>query len=193
LQALVVARAIEKDRAAQPAVQPAHISPKQLLALAQEANLGLDKVIEVFRMAAPVQPVQEPSEATGEMIFHGIEAFNRKTHRIYGTGNTRKLTIEDRMAAAYRAMKLTAPPAAQAPAREDWGPGPHEYHSLPAPIPLADGVLKITMHLDGLEVSRLLSLDVICTSNAPEVERHSRQAWLDLQKAHHGITEKGQP
>ena len=44
--------------AAQPApVQPAHISPKQLLALAQEANLGLDKVIEVFRMAAqPVVP-----------------------------------------------------------------------------------------------------------------------------------------
>jgi hypothetical protein len=39
---------------AQPVpVQPAHISPKQLLALAQEANLGLDKVIEVFRMAAP--------------------------------------------------------------------------------------------------------------------------------------------
>jgi hypothetical protein len=38
-------------------VQPAHISPKQLLALAQEANLGLDKVIEVFRMAA--QPEQE--------------------------------------------------------------------------------------------------------------------------------------
>jgi len=36
-------------------VQPAHISPKQLLALAQEANLGLDKVIEVFRIAAPVQ------------------------------------------------------------------------------------------------------------------------------------------
>jgi hypothetical protein len=36
-------------------VQPAHISPKQLLALAQEANLGLDKVIEVFRIVAPVQ------------------------------------------------------------------------------------------------------------------------------------------
>jgi hypothetical protein len=66
----------------------------------------------------------------------------------------------------------------------------------PAPVPLADGVLKITMQLDGLEVSRLLSLDVIRTSNAPEVERHSRQAWLDLQKAAHGITakpEKGQP
>jgi hypothetical protein len=40
-------------------VQPEHISPKQLLALAQEANLGLDKVIEVFRMAAPAQPVPE--------------------------------------------------------------------------------------------------------------------------------------
>jgi soluble cytochrome b562 len=40
---------------AQPApVQPAHISPKQLLALAQEANLGLDKVIEMLRIA--VQP-----------------------------------------------------------------------------------------------------------------------------------------
>jgi hypothetical protein len=35
-----------------PPAQPAHISPKQLLALAQEANLGLDKVIEVFRIAA---------------------------------------------------------------------------------------------------------------------------------------------
>jgi hypothetical protein len=40
---------------APPAAQAAHISPKQLLALAQEANLGLDKVIEVFRIAAPVQ------------------------------------------------------------------------------------------------------------------------------------------
>jgi hypothetical protein len=35
-----------------PAAQAAHISPKQLLALAQEANLGLDKVIEAFRIAA---------------------------------------------------------------------------------------------------------------------------------------------
>jgi hypothetical protein len=61
-----------------------------------------------------------------------------------------------------------------------------------APVPLADGVLKITMQINGVEVSRLLSLDVICTSNAPEVELHSRQAWLDLQKAAHGIT-KGQP
>jgi hypothetical protein len=24
--------------------------------------------------------------------------------------------------------------AAQAPVREDWGPGPHEYHNLPAPV-----------------------------------------------------------
>jgi hypothetical protein len=48
--------AIKQALAAQPApVQPAHISPKQLLALAQEANLGLDKVIEAFRIAAPVQ------------------------------------------------------------------------------------------------------------------------------------------
>jgi hypothetical protein len=48
-----------KDEAQPAPVQPQHISPKQLLALAQEANLGLDKVIEVFRMAA--QPaVQEP-------------------------------------------------------------------------------------------------------------------------------------
>ena len=48
--------AIKQALAAQPTpVQPAHISPKQLLALAQEANLGLDKVIEVFRIAAPVQ------------------------------------------------------------------------------------------------------------------------------------------
>jgi hypothetical protein len=69
-----------------------------------------------------------------------------------------------------------------------------KFYTTPpaAPVPLADGVLKITMQLDGLEVSRLLSLDVIRTSNAPEVDRHSRQAWLDLQKAAHGIT-KGQP
>jgi hypothetical protein len=58
---------------------------------------------------------------------------------------------------------------------------------------LTDGVLKITMQIGEIEVSRLLSLDVIRTSNAPEVERHSRQAWLDLQKASHGIAEKGQP
>jgi hypothetical protein len=50
---------MDKDKALKQVlaapVQPAHISPKQLLALAQEANLGLDKVIEVFRIAAPVQ------------------------------------------------------------------------------------------------------------------------------------------
>jgi hypothetical protein len=45
-----------KEALAAP-VQPEHISPKQLLALAQEANLGLDKVLEVFRMAAQPAPV----------------------------------------------------------------------------------------------------------------------------------------
>jgi hypothetical protein len=39
-----------------PAAQPAQISPKQLLALAQTASLELDKVIEVFRMAAQPAP-----------------------------------------------------------------------------------------------------------------------------------------
>jgi hypothetical protein len=28
---------------------------------------------------------------------------------------------------------IATPPAQPAPVREDWGPGPHEYHSLPAP------------------------------------------------------------
>jgi hypothetical protein len=41
-------------------VQPEHISPKQLLSLAKEANLGLDKVIKVFQMAQPAPTVQEP-------------------------------------------------------------------------------------------------------------------------------------
>jgi hypothetical protein len=50
---------------AQPApVQPAHISPRQLLALAQEANLGLHKVIEVFRIAA--QPAVQGPVALGQ-------------------------------------------------------------------------------------------------------------------------------
>ena len=40
----------------------AQISPKQLLALAQTASLELDKVIEVFRMAAQPAPVQVPSQ-----------------------------------------------------------------------------------------------------------------------------------
>jgi hypothetical protein len=75
---------------AQPApVQPAHISPKQLLALAQEANLGLDKVIEVFQMAAPaaqpapVQPVASLKEVDVLMMAetHGIDL---NTKGLYG-------------------------------------------------------------------------------------------------------------
>jgi hypothetical protein len=51
-------------------VQPQHISPKQLLSLAQEANLGLDKVIEVFRMAA--QPAPAPmAHIVGEIDHSG--------------------------------------------------------------------------------------------------------------------------
>jgi hypothetical protein len=33
----------------------------------------------------------------------------------------------------YEALRPT-PPAQPAPVREDWGPGPHEVHSLPAPV-----------------------------------------------------------
>jgi hypothetical protein len=53
-----------------PAAQPAHISPKQLLALAQEANLGLDKVIEVFRIAAQPAPVPPAQPAIPDAIHH---------------------------------------------------------------------------------------------------------------------------
>jgi hypothetical protein len=39
------------------------------------------------------------------------------------------------MQVVLKAMLATPPAAAQpAPVREDWGPGPHEYHSLPAPV-----------------------------------------------------------
>ena len=62
---------------------------------------------------APVQAV-EPVEATDEIIFHGLEAFNRRTHKTYGTGNTRKLTPEERMTRAYYAMRVgIIQPAAQ--------------------------------------------------------------------------------
>ncbi len=47
--------------------------------------------------------------------------------------------------------------------------------------PLTDGMLKITMQIGDIEASRLVSLDVIKTSNVPEIERHSKQVWLDLQ------------
>jgi hypothetical protein len=57
VEALV--RHVLRDLPAAP-VQPEHISPKQLLALAKEANLGLDKVIKVFQMAQPAPTVQEP-------------------------------------------------------------------------------------------------------------------------------------
>ncbi len=68
------------------------------------------------RMQAPPPAAQqEPEliEATDEIIFHGLEAFNRKTYRIYGTGITRRRTIEERMTAAYYAMRVgvTTPPA----------------------------------------------------------------------------------
>jgi hypothetical protein len=63
--------AIQQARSAP--VQPEHISPKQLLALAQEANLGLDKVIEVFRMAAQPSPVQHNTNAWADMAANGLQ------------------------------------------------------------------------------------------------------------------------
>jgi hypothetical protein len=38
----------------------------------------------------------------------------------------------------------STPPAQPAPAREDWGPGPHEYHSLPSqPAPVQEPVFEL--------------------------------------------------
>jgi hypothetical protein len=137
-------------------------------------------------LAAQPAPVQEPVayEYGNDVFWHDSPDIN------------------DYIRANGNALVYATPPAAQpaqaqgpysAPVKELWSVAP-KAAAQPAvqPVPLADGVLKITMQLDGLEVSRLLSLDVIRTSNAPEVDRHSRQAWLDLQKAAHGIT-KGQP
>jgi hypothetical protein len=52
-------------------VQPAHISPKQLLALAQAANLGLDKVIEMLRIAALVPLTDEQIDVLRESKSKG--------------------------------------------------------------------------------------------------------------------------
>ena len=78
------------------------------------------KILETAYYAAPkqAQQAQEPvsDEATDEMIFHGLEAFNKKTFSGHG-GNTHKRTLETRMSNAYRAMRviasLTAPKQAE--------------------------------------------------------------------------------
>jgi hypothetical protein len=36
----------------------------------------------------------------------------------------------------HEGQRMFAVPKQPAPVHEDWGPGPHEYHSLPAPVPL---------------------------------------------------------
>jgi hypothetical protein len=84
-------------------VQPEHISPKQLLSLAQEANLGLDKVIEVFRMAAQPAPVQEPVAWWNGEYGSPVFGFKRDTPGI-GLGNPDAKPL------------YTTPPAQPAPA-----------------------------------------------------------------------------
>ena len=148
---------------------------------------ALLQLIDANQPAAPVQPEQVP---VAELLKQSRANFDHNFGKA-GQG------WADWIYADLLEL-LTTPPAA-APVQ----PGQNHYEdgdvferiaamkkpaAQPAPAPLADGVLKITMQLDGFEVSRLLSLDVIRTSNAPEVDRHSRQAWLDLQKAAHGIT-----
>jgi hypothetical protein len=94
-------------------VQPAHISPKQLLALAQEANLGLDKVIEVFRMAAQPAPVQEPV---------ALEEYDAGLLNDYGGGNVEwwQDYIRAELGRAYEhyQSQIAAPPAQPAPVQE---------------------------------------------------------------------------
>jgi len=104
---------------AQPApVQPAHISPKQLLALAQEANLGLDKVIEVFQMAAPAAqpaPVQECEafEAWHDSFF--VNKGHAAHHRFHDRDGYCIDDIQNQWKGWKERAKRTTPPAAAVP------------------------------------------------------------------------------
>jgi hypothetical protein len=168
----------------------------------------------------PVQAV-EPVEATDEIIFHGLEAFNRRTHKTYGTGNTRKLTPEERMTRAYYAMRVgIIQPAAQQemtvvdPA--DWVPCTPEWinqggdcaksprvwnakecnHYHPSTPPAAQPAVPLTdeQKRDLIKKSALWDMHIHIgwySAPAKSFVEKTIQLIADIEAAH-GIT-KGQP
>jgi hypothetical protein len=73
--------------------------------------------------------VQEPE------IVQRVKRYAGQTMR---TARNPNITARECIELANWLATNTTPPAQQAPVREDWGPGPHEYHSLPA-VPDAFG------------------------------------------------------
>jgi hypothetical protein len=86
--------------------QPAPITPEQLLALAQTTSLDLDKVIKVFKMAAPVQdPVAWCTKSDLKDVAKGfsqaVPARSMRVPQLYPKEDT--------------VLLYTTPPAAQRP------------------------------------------------------------------------------
>jgi hypothetical protein len=94
-----------------------------------EASAHEIKIILTTPPAQPA-PVQEPvawGKPTDEMIQAATDEYDE-----WAVDN--KGTTECIRAMLVKALKATPPAAQPAPVREDWGPGPHEVHSLPAPV-----------------------------------------------------------
>jgi hypothetical protein len=83
-----------------------------------------EKDIGPLECAVPVAaPVQEP------VVFYRCNGCGHAYEQVHPT------SCDCMEAGGFERVEYyTTPPAQPAPVREDWGPGPHEYHSLPAPV-----------------------------------------------------------
>jgi len=163
------------------------------------------KTITAIKQALAAQPaVQEPVSPEEHLMGEAHKYWKHANARHHGAvqwienNETGELLIYTR--GEYRDTLManitnTTPPAAQpAPAREDWGPGPHEYHSLPAPVQPVDSEAKGAImgaaydfrdaHISGsmnLKRSAHAALEaaVDAALNTPPVAQHDRVRELE--------------
>jgi hypothetical protein len=96
----------------------------------------LVKALKVQPAAQPA-PVKPVAQAWDEGYRAGIDD-ERTSEASIGIAG-----FDAKVEPARNNPYCTTPPAQPAPVREDWGPGPHEYHSLPAPVQEPFGYLEI--------------------------------------------------
>jgi hypothetical protein len=102
---------------------------KQALKFVEANHFGGQDAFELITAIkqALAAPVQEPVATVRTWHMNGDR------HAELGDWELGLFKLPDGEHTLY-----TTPPAQPAPVQEDWGPGPHEYHSLPPAAPVQD-------------------------------------------------------